>query len=197
MRCTAFAGKQRIASGSLVEVALAVKARLAEDQNALILVFDDLTGEPIDLDLRGTDEEVVRRLDSHAVRRPGAVSHGPGRPRLGVVGREVTLLPRHWYWLDAQPGGASAALRRLVDAARSGTAARDQVRRAQESAYRFASAMAGNEAGYEEAIRALFAGDDARFAAQIAGWPEDIRDHCAKLAKNAFAAEAQDASPEL
>ena len=76
-----------------------------------------------------------------------------------MVAREVTLLPRHWEWLAQQSGGASVALRRLVDQARRGTEDKDRIRRAQEAAYRFMSAMAGNRPNFEDAIRALFAGD--------------------------------------
>jgi hypothetical protein len=111
---------------------------------------------------------------------------GPGRPRLGVVAREVTLLPRHWEWLGEQPGGASAALRRIVDEARRGSHDKDRVRKAQEAAYRFLSAMAGDLPGFEEANRALFAGDAARFEREVAGWPSDVRDHATTLARAAF-----------
>ena len=114
---------------------------------------------------------------------------GPGRPRLGVVAREVTLLPRHWDWLNDQPGGASAALRRLVDQARKANAGRDRIRRAQEATYRFMSAMAGDEPGFEEATRALFAGRPAVFDALTDAWPPDVRDHSRKLAAPAFAAD--------
>ena len=111
---------------------------------------------------------------------------GPGRPKLGVVAREVTLLPRHWEWLAQQSGGASVALRKLVDEARRTGEDRDRVRQAQEAAYRFMSAMAGNKANYEDAIRALFAGEAARFEDLIAEWPADVRRHAAKLAERAF-----------
>ena len=107
---------------------------------------------------------------------------GRGRPRLGVVAREVTLLPRHWEWLGAQPGGASVALRKLVEAARRSSGDLDRSRAARDAAYHFMSAMAGNLPGFEEASRALFADDRRQFVALIAGWPGDIRDHIVKLA---------------
>ncbi|MGD9880150.1 MAG: DUF2239 family protein, partial [Reyranella sp.] len=124
--CTAFDRFQRIAQGSLADVALAVRTALLENPDASILVFDDVTGSVIDLDVRGTAAEIVSRLAGPA---PAAqpsdqggesppASRSRGRPRLGVVAREVTLLPRHWQWLAQQRGGASAALRRLVDEAR-------------------------------------------------------------------------------
>lgn len=189
-QCTAFVGARRVASGSLPKVALAVKAITDRKRNVSALVFDDATGRPIDLDLRGSDEAAVRRLGSHPVYGLPTPSEpeqrGPGRPRLGVVAREVTLLPRHWEWLNAQPGGASVALRRLVDEARGTSHGRDRVRHGQEAAYRFMSAMAGNEPGYEEAARALFASDRSRYDALIDKWPSDIRAYAARLAEDAF-----------
>jgi hypothetical protein len=107
---------------------------------------------------------------------------GRGRPKLGVVAREVTLLPRHWDWLATQPGGASVALRKLVEEARRTGGDRDRSRAARDAAYHFMSAMAGNLPGFEEASRALFADDRRRFAGLIAGWPDDVRDHAVKLA---------------
>jgi hypothetical protein len=179
--CTAFAGSRRIAGGALADVALKVSAAQKRDPAASILVFDDATGRVIDLDLRGTNAEIVARLAVRA--EADAPARGRGRPKLGVVAREVTLLPRHWDWLATQPGGASQALRRLIDEARKADGGRSRRRLAQEVAYRFMSAMAGNLPGFEEASRALFAGDDDRFAQQIAAWPADIRAYASKLAK--------------
>jgi hypothetical protein len=190
LRCTAFAGARRIASGSLREVALAVKTTIERNPNVSALIFDDATGRAIDLDLRGSDDEAIKRLASHPIHGEPAPSElgsrGPGRPKLGVVAREVTLLPRHWHWLNAQPGGASVALRKLVDEARRANGERDQVRQAQEVTYRFMSAIAGNEPGFEEATRALFAGNQPRFDAMIERWPADVQAHVAKLAESAF-----------
>ncbi|MFT4195245.1 DUF2239 family protein, partial [Ottowia sp.] len=118
---------------------------------------------------------------------PAAPSRpAPGRPRLGVVAREVTLLPRHWEWLAAQPGGASAALRRLVDQARKSNEKADSRRQASERSYRFMSAIAGHQSCFEEAARALFAADASAFAAHTARWPKDVRTHLSELAKGAF-----------
>jgi uncharacterized protein len=183
---TAFEGQQRLASGPLAEVALAVKR--AEPHAAVpIAVFSDATGRAIDLDLRGSNDEVLARLAGSA--RADALldatptePRGRGRPRLGVVAREVTLLPRHWEWLNAQPGGASVALRKLVDDARRSSGDRDRQRAARDAAYHFMSAMAGNLPHFEEASRALFADDRRSFVSQIATWPADIRDHVVKLA---------------
>ena len=189
--CTAFAGKKRIASGDLRHVALKAKAAMERDKWAQVLIFDDDTSSLIEVDFRGTPEAVLRRIAETARRsEPGPPEGGtqrrPGRPKLGVVAREVTLLPRHWDWLASQPGGASVALRRLVEQARLANRGRDQRRKAQEAAYRFLSAMAGNEPGFEEAARALFAGKPERFDKIVEAWPVDIREHARKLAAAAF-----------
>lgn len=176
-------------------MALSVKAVMDRDARAMMFVFDDATGWPLDFDLRGTKADVVRRLASHPLvsRTEPSIpkQSGPGRPKLGVVAREVTLLPRHWEWLNAQPGGASVTLRRLVDEARKTTGTRDGARRAAEAAYRVMSAMAGNERGFEDAIRALFAKDRSRFDASIATWPADVRDYVERLAGPAFRAASE------
>lgn len=179
--CIAFAGSRLIAAGDMIDVAQKAKKALDRDPAIALLVFDDATSEPIELDLRGTLKDVADRL-----RQPEA-SRAPGRPKLGVVPREVTLLPRHWEWLAIQPGGASVALRKLVEEARRVNADRDRVRLAQSAAYRFMSAMAGNEKGFEEAARALFAGDATRFTELTAAWPAGVRDHARRLAARAFA----------
>jgi len=191
LRCTAFAGSRRIASGELRHVAL--KAKQAFDAGKTVLVFEDASGRAIELPLELPTGDLLRRLaEPLATGAPAtpAAPRGPGRPKLGVVAREVTLLPRQWEWLAAQPGGASVALRRLVDDARKVSAesggARDRRRAAQESAYRFIQAMAGNEAGFEETARALFAGDIGRFEEHTATWPDDVREHAALLAADAF-----------
>jgi len=187
--CTAFAGTRRIASGALADVAVVIKAMIESGESAVI--FDDATGGAIDLDLRGSLDGLRRRLASSPQPAAGEVQpesapRRAGRPKLGVVAREVTLLPRHWEWLNEQPGGASVALRRLVDEARRTHAERDRRRRSQEAAYRFMSAIAGDFSGFEEAARALFAAEAARFDALIAAWPCDIREHAGRLAAPAF-----------
>lgn len=194
--CTAFAGHRCLASGPLAEVALAVKAAGEADRAVPILVFDDATGRVIDLDLRGDAADILARLSRPAEPErqappPGEGSgeggpRGRGRPKLGVVAREVTLLPRHWEWLAAQPGGASQALRRLVDEARRADAGQGRKRAAREAAYRFMSAIAGNLAGYEAAIRALFGGASDDFDASIMQWPRDIATYARRLATGSF-----------
>lgn len=187
----AFDGPRRIAAGRLAEVAVATKDWL-DRCGGTVMVFDAHTSRPIDLDFRGTSADVVARLTRPAP--PGhadtPVRRGPGRPKLGVVPREVTLLPRHWEWLNGQPGGASAALRRLVEDARRAAAERVDLRGAREVVYRFMSPMAGNLFGFEEATRALYRGDAALFDALISAWPDDIRDHLRMLAVTAFEADA-------
>ena len=186
---TAFMGQRRLAAGPLAEVALAVMNASGRPAAPPIIIFDDATGRPIDLDLRGTERDVVARLPQPAQDPETATDgtaavepRGRGRPKLGVVAREVTLLPRHWEWLGAQPGGASVALRKLVDEARRANGDADRARAARDAAYHFMSVMAGNLADFEEASRALFADDRRRFVGLVAGWPDDIRDHVVKLA---------------
>ncbi|MEZ5607208.1 MAG: DUF2239 family protein [Burkholderiaceae bacterium] len=186
-RYTAFAGERRLARGSYADIAQAL-ASLDESEQA-VLVFDDATGAPVDAPPLPEHAALLARLDGPAAGAPTtAAAHAPparpspGRPRLGVVAREVTLLPRHWEWLAAQPGGASAVLRRLVEQARKAGEAADERRRAGERAYKFISAIAGHRPGFEEAARALFAGERARFEALLAAWPADVATHARELA---------------
>jgi uncharacterized protein len=188
----AFEGDRSIASGDLRSVARAAKETLDRRNDAAILIFDGATSGPVEIDFRGTVADVLARLPEIAG-APGApedaaipTSRGPGRPKLGVVAREVTLLPRHWEWLARQTGGASVALRKLVDEARRTGEQGHRVRQAQEAAYRFMSVMAGNKPNYEEAIRALFAGEAPRFEKLIAEWPADVRRHASRLAEAAL-----------
>ncbi|MCW5770212.1 MAG: DUF2239 family protein [Rhodospirillaceae bacterium] len=179
----AFDGAQCLARGRPADVALAVKAAVDRGVVREVLVFDATTSDPVEIDTRGSPDEVLRRLGGSLA--PAA--RRPGRPKLGVVPREVTLLPRHWEWLGAQPGGASTTLRRLVDEARRSDGARTRRRQAQEAAYRFLSAMAGDRIGFEEAARALFAGRRDDFRAHASMWPNDIATHANALADAAFA----------
>jgi len=180
---TAFVGTEILARGPLAEVALAIKA--AEARGDRPLAFSDETGRVIDLDLRGSDAEIVARLAAPDQAAPAP--RGRGRPKLGVIAREVTLLPRHWEWLNAQPGGASQALRRLVEEARK----KADPRQARDRAYRFLSAMAGDLPGFEDAARALFAGDVEGFRERMSGWPKDVAAYAEELAR------AKDPSPPL
>ncbi len=168
---TAFEGTRKIASGPIAEVALAIKGRQ-------VLVFDDATGGQVEIDTSGSDADILKRLKKE--------TRGRGRPKIGVTAREVTLLPRHWDWLNEQPGGASAVIRRLVDEARRTGGDKDAKRASQTAAYRFMTAMAGNEPDYDDAIRALFAGKKAEMEKLIDPWPGNIRDHILKLSAGAF-----------
>jgi uncharacterized protein len=170
---TAFHGVVRLAQGSRAEVAPVVREAETRHGAGTILVFDDWTGRQVELELRegGEAPEPPRKA---------------GRPKLGVVSREVTLLPRQWEWLNAQPGGASVTLRKLVDAARNANGAREARRRAQEAADNVMRVLAGDAPNYEDASRALYAGDYARFTELSETWPGDVRDHVRRLAEPAF-----------
>ena len=191
---TGFDDSRRIAQGDLHMVVLAVKHAMAAGAAGPLLIFSDRTGSVVDIDFRGTDADVLDRLAPTTPDQPGPARRGRGRPRLGVVGREVTLLPRHWDWLASQPGGASVALRKLIDEARRTRAGVDAERQARDSAYRFASTMAGNMPGFEESMRALFAGDKTGFQKHAATWPKDIANHALQLA---FPAANGDVKPDL
>lgn len=214
-RCLAFEGSRCIARGGIFEVVRDVKQHIEKHPDASMLLFDDDDARIVEVDFRGSAEQVLARLEAqlspgdadvsgeegkaHAfhfgkVRETATVPagdsekkrRGPGRPKLGVVSREVTLLPRHWEWLASQPGGASVTLRKLVEAARKANSGKDRIRRAQEITYRFMNAVGGDLPGYEEALRALYAPDAARFATLVADWPKDVREHVLRFARGAF-----------
>ncbi len=174
---TAFVGERLVASGALEELLPKLKAMFDRNRSALFLIFDDETGAQVDFDLRGTMAEVLAR---HG---PNPSQTGPGRPRLGVISREITLLPRHWDWLGLQPNGASAAIRRLIDEARKREPAKMRRQQALQATERFLFAVAGNFPGYEEATRALYRGDSKRFAELIAPWPKDVRHYALRLSQ--------------
>jgi hypothetical protein len=198
IKVVAFQGERLVGEGSPEQVIPEIRAAESAHNATSVVVFDASTSEFLGIDLRGSVDEVIARTKAASSAGAGETTagpttddaadqpRGPGRPRLGVVAREVTLLPRHWDWLTVQPGGASAALRRLVDQARSANSGRDRVRRAQESAYRFMSTMLGDATGFEEATRALFAGDRDRFTTHSELWPPDLRTHARRLATEAF-----------
>lgn len=191
-RYTAFDGPVRLFTGPLDAAALAVKRAVDANTPEIVWVFDDATGRSVDLNFHGSPDDVLTRVARHQAEaaappplaeEAGAdtAPRGRGRPKLGVVAREVTLLPRHWEWLATQPGGASVALRKLVEAARKAPDERQQRRQAQERAYHFMSALAGNYAGFEEASRALFADDLPALRTLMAEWPKDVREHVLRL----------------
>ena len=189
LRCTAFSGPQRIASGELRHVAMKAKQAYDLHPDRPVLVFDDADGRTVEVPLELPAADLLRLLAQPQLATSTDVAPAlrkPGRPKLGVVAREITLLPRHWDWLAAQPGGASVALRRLVEDARKVSSGDDRRRAAQEATFRFMQAMAGDAPGFEDASRALFAGDVARFEGQVSRWSEDVRDHAMWLATDAF-----------
>ena len=182
---TAFDGHTRLTTATLADAAVALAVAGERDARGPLLIFDDATGRVVDVDTRGAPAEVASRYDARNAApvepEPTPTPRGPGRPRLGVVAREVTLLPHHWEWLAAQPGGASVTLRKLVEHARKAGAADERVRAAQERAYRFLHALAGDLPDYEEVTRALFRGDRARLQSLMASWPGDVAAHALRL----------------
>lgn len=197
---TVFRDKRRIASGSLADAAIAYQQAMLANPHASVLIFDNLTGDTRDVDTRGSAADIRARYPAAVIDSPGSadsasdqddVPKGRGRPKLGVVAREVTLLPRHWEWLSEQRGGASVALRKLIDEARRANAERDMQRRAQERSYSFMSTMAGDLPHFEEASRALFANDLDALAQRIVEWPEDVRTHLMRLTSTDDLVDAQ------
>ena len=179
----AFAGARQVAAGTLAEVLPTLKQRFDADRSELVLVFEDATGRQVEFDLRGSlDEALARALP--------APQKGPGRPRLGVTSREVSLLPRHWDWLDEQPSGGSAALRRLVEQAIKSQPGKERARRIRAALSRFLLSIAGDRPNYEEACRALFAGDNERLELLVQKWPKDIREYTVRQARAAAQAAA-------
>jgi len=186
---TAFFGHKLLAHGDLITVLLKVKRRLKGDPHSSVLVFSDLTGKQMDFDLRGTDKEVEQRLQIFVAEAPAAATQGRGRPKLGVVAREVSLLPRHWEWLSTQSGGASATIRRLIDDTRKRTSSRDTVKLSMERTHAFMTAIGGDLPGYEEALRALYSKDEKKFHKQLADWPAHVKEHAHKLAAVVFGSD--------
>src|SRR3954469_1371602 len=163
MSYSAFSGFAHLGTGNLAEAWTACQAAPGA------LIYDRETGRVVDIDPRFP---------------PDAEAPRPGRPKLGVVPREVTLLPRHWDWLASQRGGASVALRKLVEEAMRDPKSRQRARR--DALYRLATALVGNAPGYEEAMRALYAGDAEDFAAHIEAWPSDVRQVLTEMSEQAF-----------
>ncbi|ULH15764.1 DUF2239 family protein [Deinococcus sp. KNUC1210] len=184
---TTFVGDLRLVTAPLTQMLAVTKAHLDSKQEAgqSLLIFEDATGQQTDFNFQGTLQDV---LDRAVPVQPEPRRSGPGRPKLGVVSREVSLLPRHWEWLEEQPSGASAALRRLIDEARKQTQAQGGIsRQRMAAAGRFMTAMAGNLPQFEEASRALYAGDPEALSRQIQEWPDSIRTHLLYLLEPPFA----------
>lgn len=183
---SAFEGHSLLLRGSLTEVVLKIKKKLGKAENSSILVFSDSTGKIMDFDFHGSEKDVLQRLDVFVAKDAPKDSPGPGRPKLGVISREVSLLPRHWEWLASQTGGASATLRKLVEVAKKKSLHGNSAKQAQERSHKFMSALAGDLNGYEEALRALYKRDEKSFQSKIQDWPRDIRLHVTRMAEAAF-----------
>jgi hypothetical protein len=186
-RCIAFASNRCLIKGNLVEVALKAREAVEQGESDPILIFNEKTSRLVEVDF-GVSEAAIRQRfaslsmpDGPKEEEPAEIKRGPGRPKMGVVGREVTLLPRHWEWLDDQPGGASVALRKLVEMAKRANQGEDCLRKAQESVHRFMWAMAGDLPGFEEASRNFYAGNYEVFTELTGAWPKDIRTHLLEL----------------
>ena len=195
----AFSGLELIASGDIESVIRQLAGPPDPGEGGATLVFEEGTGSQVDFDLRGSAEEAIARLAEHplfgAAAKAAPKRAGPGRPKLGVVSREVSLLPRHWAWLEAQPGGISGALRRLVDAARRQEPGREQARIVREALSKILWVVAGNLADFEEASRALYANDLPRFADLTRAWPADVRDYALSRFQTARRLEGETEPP--
>jgi hypothetical protein len=183
LQCSAFAGAKKIAQGPLLEVVEKSLDYLKKHRIEDLQFFDDQTSELIEVDLRGKPEAILARLTP---KDEGERKVGPGRPKLGVVSREIGLLPSHWDWLAFQPGGASVTLRKLVEEAKKKNRVKDEIRRSQNATYKFMTTKAGDLPHYEEALRSLFANDRKTFDQMIKSWPKDIREHIDFLASECF-----------
>jgi len=185
---TAFEGFQLLSHGGIEKVALAVKKSLKGHSKENILIFSDSTGRQIDLDLSGPESDVLERLQVFASPPVTSTVGGVGRPKLGVVSREISLLPQHWEWLSNQDGGASSVIRRLIDA-KMNTAvlpSKEKSKQSQETTYKFLSAIAGNLPNFEEVIRYLYRKDKKKFEELMGDWHRDLAKHALYLAKDAF-----------
>ena len=185
---TAFEGTTRLFRGTFQEVVLKVKERMGRAEDKPVLIFSDDTGTTMDFNLHGSVKDVLRRLETYVSKQENQPVSGPGRPKLGVMSREVSLLPRHWEWLASQPGGASATIRKLIEEARKRSSTHLSVKQVQERAYRFMSVIAGDMKGYEEALRALYKADRKSLLLHMQQWPADVRSHVLDLARPVFEA---------
>lgn len=185
---TAFEGTHRLFQGTLDEVVLKIKKRLGKADNSSILIFSDTTGKTMDFNFHGSENDVQKRLEVYVSPESSKETSGPGRPKLGVISREVSLLPRHWEWLATQPGGASSTIRKLIEEAKKKSSTQITTKQVQERVYRFMSVIAGDLVGYEEALRALYKSDRKTFQLHVRDWPNDIKDHIFEMAAPIFEA---------
>jgi hypothetical protein len=181
---TAFEDKKLLVQGDLKDVVLNIKQHLGRADHGSVLIFSDATGKTMDFNFRGSKDEVLRRLEPFMSLEDKPQASGPGRPKLGVVSREVSLLPRHWEWLATQPGGASSTLRLLIEEARKKSSGHESVKQVQERVYQVMRVLAGDLEDYEEALRALYKRDRKKFQMQIQNWPADIKKYLNELASS-------------
>ena len=160
--------KSIVSRGSLEQIIVQVKAI---DMNIEPMVFEVDSCRRIDFSWYGDAATVFANASTD---KPQTSKRG--RPKLGVKAKEVTLLPRHWEWLSTQKGGASSALRRLVDEAQKNASTEDVICSQQQQLDKFMLAFLGDEPGFEEASRALYRNSKISFEAAIEVWPADIRD---------------------
>ena len=183
---SAFENEKLLIQGPLNLVVLKVKKRIDKIKDSMIIIFSDSTGKSMDFNFQGNEEDILKRLEVYKAEPQPTEPSGPGRPKLGVVSREISLLPRHWEWLATQPEGASATLRKLVEEAKKKSSQINEIKQAQERTYKFMSVIAGNFKGYEEVLRALYRKDKKMFLTLISEWPEDIKKHALELSKPVF-----------
>lgn len=189
---TAFDGFNLISTGAIEDVALGVRKHLKSNKDSAILIFSDSSGKQMDLDLSGSEKDVLERLKIFKNLELGVVSTGPGRPKLGVVAREISLLPSHWEWLSNQPGGSSSTIRSLIEEKmKNAISGKLKVKIAQETVYKFLHAIAGNLPNFEEAIRYLYRKDEKKFKDLISEWPNDLVKHTLALASDVFEPEVK------
>lgn len=183
---TAFEGTDLLFRGNLKEVVLSTKTYLGHRQNTSVLIFCDVTGKTMDFNFHGSKQDVLRRLEKYTLAEEPKEPTGPGRPKLGVISREISLLPRHWEWLATQAGGASATIRLLVEDARKKSSDISSVKQMQERVYQIMFVLAGDFQGYEEALRALYKRDSNAFFRNVKSWPKDIQKYLSEVAIPVF-----------
>lgn len=178
-----FQGTRLIARGNMLETALAVYNAYKDKTSAPVVALDSVTSELAEPDLRGGEDGIRAR---YGVEADLHETKTRGRPKLGVTAREVTLLPRHWEWLESNHSGASAKLRELVETAMRASAGKDRQSHAVESLERFTNALAGDLPNAEEVSRAFYKGRMKDVIKLTADWPSDLLEHYIKLVERAL-----------
>ena len=179
----AFYGNQQVAVGELTDMLTKTTIFLKEKQTTgtdtePLLIFNEQNGSQIDFDFRGSLEEILERA------LPKQKKRRAGRPKLGVISREITLLPRHWEWLESQTKSASASLRLLVEEAMKREGGEAKIKKNIAVTDRIMMVMAGNLTYFEEASRALNARNVERFEECVSTWPDDIKIYLLKRVRS-------------